>query len=464
MEYQVKRLVIIGAGFSGAVTAIEFLKHAPKGSRLTIINRSGKMARGLAYGTSSPDHLLNVPAGNMSALVGDPDSFLEFCRNFDPEVHSGSFVSRKMYGAYLSELLAQAEKESEVQCSRMTGEVLSIEPSGTGAVLEIHTGERIVADHVVLAFGNFSPAKPQGLQKLDECPAYLGDPWSAPAAEMNQEAPTVLLIGSGLTAVDTLISLRRTHPDAKVTMVSRRGLLPTAHRVRLPAPGFKTTICDDLLAADPVVSVYTQLIRREVSRSPEHWREVVAALRPITSILWERLPVNERKRFLRHLQPHWDVYRHRVAPQTFRIFQEAFAASTVSSIAGRIVAIDIKGTCVSAQIKLRGTDNILERQFDQVINCTGPCTDVCKITDPFISYLLKESVICADDLHLGIKVADDYAVIDRSGKSLDWLSYVGPMLKAHLWEATAVPELRQHARALASKVVKSFSKDEPEAE
>jgi len=463
MECQVKRLVIIGAGFSGAVTAIEFLKHAPKGSQLTIINRSGKMARGLAYGTSSPDHLLNVPAGNMSALVDDPDSFLEFFRKFDPEAHSGSFVSRKMYGAYLSDLLAQAEKESDVQCSRLTGEVLSIEPSGTGAVLELQTGERIAADHVVLAFGNFSPAKPQGLQKLDGCAAYVGDPWSAAAADVNHEAPRVLLIGSGLTAVDTLISLRRTHPAAKITMVSRRGLLPTAHRERLPAQGFATTICDDLLGAAPAVSEYTRLIRREVARSPEHWREVVAALRPITSTLWERLPTNERKRFLRHLQPHWDVYRHRVAPQTFGIFQEALAASTASLIAGRIVAIDLEGESVSVHIKLRGTNQIVERRFDQVINCTGPCTDIGKITDPFISYLLNESVICADDLHLGIKVASNYAVIDRSGESLEWLSYVGPMLKARLWEATAVPELRQHARALASKIAKSFLTNGTEA-
>ncbi|WP_213939889.1 FAD/NAD(P)-binding protein [Pseudomonas sp. dw_612] len=451
-----KRLVIIGAGFSGAVTAIEFLNRAPEGAHLTIINRSGKMARGLAYGTNSPHHLLNVPAGNMSALVDLPDSFLTFCQKTDPETHSGSFVSRKMYGAYLSDLLNQAEMQSGVKCSRIVGEVLSIQPGGSGAVIEMGSGERIVADHVVLAFGNFPPVRPQGLQPLDSCPAYTEDPWSPGEQVSSGRAPRVLLVGSGLTAVDTLISLRHSYPTANVTMLSRRGLSPTAHRERMPAPGFSTTICAQLLAASSLASSYVRLVRREVARSPEHWREVVAALRPITSELWARLPLDERKRFLRHVQPHWDVYRHRVAPQTFRIYQEALAASSVSSIAGRILSTSVEGTCISVQIKKRGTDQVIEGQFDQVINCTGPCTDIDKISDTFISYLSKEAMICADALNLGIKVDKDYAVVDRSGKSLDWLSYVGPMLKAELWEATAVPELRQHARALAIEVVKSF--------
>jgi uncharacterized NAD(P)/FAD-binding protein YdhS len=66
-------------------------------------------------------------------------------------------------------------------------------------------------------------------------------------------------------------------------------------------------------------------------------------------------------------------------------------------------------------------------------------------------------MICTEALNLGINVGKDYAVVDRSGKSLGWLSYVGPVLKAQLWEATAVPELRQHARALATQVAQAFN-------
>jgi uncharacterized NAD(P)/FAD-binding protein YdhS len=40
-------------------------------------------------------------------------------------------------------------------------------------------------------------------------------------------------------------------------------------------------------------------------------------------------------------------------------------------------------------------------------------------------------------------------VIDRHGHPAENLFYIGPMLKARLWEAIAVPELRVHARRLA---------------
>jgi uncharacterized NAD(P)/FAD-binding protein YdhS len=458
MEFQVKHLVIIGAGFSGAVTAIEFLKRAPQGSRLTIINRSGKMARGLAYGTNSPDHLLNVPAGNMSALVDEPNSFLNYFRQFEPDAHSGSFVSRKLYGTYLSELLDLAKEQSRVQCESVAGEVCSIEPQadGTKALIVLQTGEQIVADHVVLAFGNFPPATPRGLQSLVDSRFYVEDPWAFKAEEIHCEAPQVLLIGSGLTAVDILISLLRSHPKASITMLSRRGLLPTDHREKLPAPGFTTNIGADLLAGSATVADYVRQVRREVARSPEYWREIVAALRPVTSELWSRLNVVERQRFLRHVQPHWDVYRHRVAPQTFRIYQDALAASRVKTIAGRIVSARVTGECVSMTIMPRGSDLNIDCSFDRVINCTGPCTDIRKISDPLISYLSKESMIQADELGVGIAVAQDYSVVSGSGSNLQWLSYVGPMLKARLWEATAVPELRQHARALVAKIVERF--------
>lgn len=458
-----KHLVIIGAGFSGTVTAIEFLKSAPQGARLTIINRSGKMARGLAYGTNSPDHLLNVPAGNMSALVDEPDSFLDYCQKIDPATHSGSFVSRKMYGAYLNDLLEGMKSTSSVQCVSIMGEVHSIRPAddNAGAVIDLHTGEQLEADHVVLAFGNFPPANPAGLQMLKGSARYVEDPWSSAAEQhLPSKAGHILLIGSGLTAVDTFISLQQSNPQARITMLSRRGLLPTNHRQKMPASGYKTAICDHMLATTPTIACYVKLVRQEIAQSPEHWREIVAALRPITSELWDRLPIIERRRFLRHVQPHWDVYRHRVAPQTFQVFQEALEASRIESLAGRIVSANLEQDGVSLRIKSRGKPDVLEYRFDQVINCTGPCTDISRISDTFISYLAGESMVCADPLSIGINVGKDYSVLNSAGEGKQWLSYVGPMLKAGLWEATAVPELRQHARLLARQVAERFRRFE----
>ena len=55
--------------------------------------------------------------------------------------------------------------------------------------------------------------------------------------------------------------------------------------------------------------------------------------------------------------------------------------------------------------------------------------------------------------YLGLEVDADYAVVGRAGQATPGLYYVGPMLRARLWEAIAIPELRTHTRQLADKIL-----------
>src|SRR3954468_13632010 len=95
-----------------------------------LVNRSGPMARGLAYGTQSPDHKLNVPAGNMSALADDPDHFVRFCLGVDSRITASLFVSSRLYGDYLEHVLNEAERSAgqHVRLKRIVGEVASLVP------------------------------------------------------------------------------------------------------------------------------------------------------------------------------------------------------------------------------------------------------------------------------------------------------------------------------------------------
>jgi uncharacterized NAD(P)/FAD-binding protein YdhS len=100
-------IAVIGAGASGTLLALHLLRRAPPGTRITLIDRNAPFGPGLAYATGSASHLLNVPAGRMSAFVDQPRHFVDWLERQSAQLLGGiqpteaSFLPRRLYGAYL---------------------------------------------------------------------------------------------------------------------------------------------------------------------------------------------------------------------------------------------------------------------------------------------------------------------------------------------------------------------------
>jgi uncharacterized NAD(P)/FAD-binding protein YdhS len=150
-----------------------------------------------------------------------------------------------------------------------------------------------------------------------------------------------------------------------------------------------------------------------------------------------------------------------MAPETYRAFEERIADGSVRVIAGRIESMSFAPDVARVGIRMRGHRTSESLLVDKVINCTGPCTGISKINDGLIFDLVKNDVLSSDLLGLGINVDSDYSLLNAVGQRTPWLSYVGPMLRAHLWEATAVPELRIHAKKLAVIIANRFAPTQP---
>lgn len=452
-----KTVVIIGAGFSGTATAINLLRSCTAPLKVVLVNRSGSMARGLAYGTSSPQHLLNVPAGNMSVLADDSDDFLRFCRGRIPGVSADSFVSRQLYGDYLGSRLDEAELSAAPlgKLIRLSGEARRIQREGPGARVEMADGLVMRADHVVLAFGHFAPRNPRNLDPRALGGSYLADPWASGGMRLPAGGP-VLLVGSGLTALDVVTSLLQQGHRDPIHMVSRRGLMPLPHRTRRSEAPVPDSFLQDMLQAPPAIRSYMRVLRRKVELLQQQgvdWRDLIGALRPVTAQLWQRLPMAEKQRFLRHVQPFWDVHRHRVAPDSWELFRAALAQGQIRPLAGRVVASRREGDRVQVTLRLRGGGRELELDVARILNCTGPNGNPALVDDELIRQLMDDGLLQADALGLGVAVNERLALLGRAGEPVSCLSYVGPMLKGRLWEATAVPELRQHAAWLADRLL-----------
>ncbi|MEJ6024327.1 FAD/NAD(P)-binding protein [Ramlibacter sp. PS4R-6] len=452
---------IVGAGFSGMAVAVQLLQRLKGPARICLINRSLSFGRGLAYGTNSPSHLLNVPAGRMSIDPAHESGFIDFLKSRGLRYKGGDFVPRSLYGDYLERCLlrAQAAADEGVRLEMVEGEVLRIETQGDGQAPVIHlaSGRAIEANEVVLALGNFTPQPPRASREIDWTVAPLvNDVWAhGVLEELKPDAP-VLLVGTGLTAYDAVLRLLDQGHHGPITMLSRRALLPQPHREQETPPAAHL-VPGDFLAGETNLRRCLRATRELLARAAvegHDWRDVIGGLRPITPRLWQQLDAKSRKQFVRHVGPYWDTHRHRAAPAIFRRIRAALDSGQLRVVQGRLLDVHANGDGLAhVTWRARGAAAPTESTFAAVVNCTGPSSDLRRVADALISHLRDTSQLQIDPLSLGLAVDDDYHVLRADGTPLRNVRYVGPLLKAQRWEATAVPELRVHAKNVADRLL-----------
>lgn len=449
-------VAVIGAGFSGTLLALHLLRRCPSSVRIHLIERSPQFGRGLAYSTGNPNHVLNVPAGRMSAFHDQPDDFYQWLQRTDSRkaapVTPGCFVSRSVFGDYIRYHLNEEFRRAAGRGGRLVltrGEVRDLRTSRGGIVLDLDRERRLEADLGVLAVGNFPPEPPAIADpSFYDCDRYRPDPWAPNAlSDLDPDAP-VLLIGTGLTMVDTAISLFDRGHTGPIHALSRRGLLPRPH-------GTGVTAAVALIERPlPITAAgLTRLLREEVEElagQGRDWRAVIDGLRPATQDIWQAMPANEKARFIRHLRPWWEVHRHRVPTAVSDRIEAAITRGQLVTGATRIRAMQAKDGGVLVTHRARRAEADHHLQVERVINCSGPGCDYDRIADPLIRRLLERGDIRPDPLRLGLDVSSVCALRNRQGEIWQRLYAVGPVTKPLFWEVTSVPDIRRQCEALAS--------------
>lgn len=452
-------ILIIGGGASGTVLAAQLLRQAKASSgtlsplRIAIVERDDVAHRGKAYGTTSPSHLLNVPAGKMTALPDEPLHFLAWLQARGESYDERSFVPRCLYGQYVEELLKGelTDLPENLTFEVLRGDVARVVSSDErGVVVELAGGKVERADRVVLATGNFEPSPPT--RKDDpfySSSRYLNDPWKP--AVLDQIAPDarVLLVGTGLTMVDLLLTLRDRRHTGPIMALSRRGLLPQSHR---PAPPHSPYIRKD--GECTTVREGMRRFKREIEEHGLDWRQAIDALRSDTIPLWQGLSQKEKRRFLRHLKPYWEVHRHRIAAEVHDVVMRFINTGQLEIMAGRIMKYREGDGVEVTYRKRRGGEEVITA--DYVVNCTGPDLHLAGLDEPFIKDLLTQGYIRPAPLSLGFDATASGALIGEDGVPSERLFTLGPPLKGILWESTAMPEIRVQADALAKKLIADF--------
>lgn len=430
-------MVIIGAGFTGILTALHLVRQQTTTKfDVIVIEKSATFGRGLAYGVEGDAFRLNVPARNMGAWHDKPGDFSQWLTANGYGVDESDYVPRDWYGKYLQSLLAEY---SDARLSLRSGEVLDV------SQLNEHSFETMLSDgsvvkssHVVVAIGNIERSRFQGFSVSD---TFLA-PYKPESYRGISSAHEILIIGTGLSAVDCVLECERHGFRGKYRMISRHGRLPLAHEINA-ASGRS-------YARDFFRGTLREIVHRFAieARAAGSSSDLIAAMRPFNQELWKGFSAADKRRFLRHVRPLWEPHRHRIPVRAAATLNQLLDNGRLVVEAGRLVSITNHGESGTAAVKLRSKTEVTHK-YTRVFLCTG---SEGKLTDsemPLIKNLLKRNLISPGPLGLGVASHSQ----SRTSASPNFL-VVGPMLREELWEITAVAELRRAAADAAGQIAR----------
>ncbi|MCX5062678.1 FAD/NAD(P)-binding protein [Streptomyces sp. NBC_00452] len=441
-------VAVVGAGAAGTLTAVQLCETATRRRTpldLVLLDPSPEAGRGTAYTTRDPRHRLNVPAGGMSCYPDDPGHFTRWlCQHGEPTVTAADFATRYRYGAYLADTLAQAivRAQGTVSVRRLRTRAESCTDTPDGRVdLHLADGGHLTAHSAVLATGPAAPSAGWAPPALRTSTRFVAAPWSTGALDgPRSDTADVLLVGTGLTAVDLALTLDR--PGRTVHALSRSGLLPQPHALTPAGPMSPPEDLDDT-SLDRLRRAVYRHISRSV-RTHGDWRPALDSLRPHTTRLWHSLTPEDRAEFVAREGALWNTHRHRMAPATAESVSRARTARRLSVHRGTVTdAVEHDG---SLAVTLSNGRTL---HVGWVIDCTGPGR---RFDDPLWRSLLTSGAAAPGPLGMGVATRDG-RLLDAEGRAGRPLFTLGAPRRGELWETTAIPEIRVQAAALARQLL-----------
>lgn len=440
------RIGIVGAGFSGTSLAMTLARLAQRPVEIFLFEKTGDFGPGIAYSTPFPFHLLNVPASDMSALEAVPTHFVEWMERHREryagvsEVADGQFVSRLLYGAYLKDQLADLRADRRVILREIAAEVRAVHATRGQYAIDAQ-GTSVTVDRVILSVGNALPSG--SVFRVEETDRYIGNPWAPRVLDPIPADETVVLAGSGLTMIDSVLSLCRQKHRGQIVSVSRHGLMPLPHGKQMPPLQLPAVLPGQLLAL-------SRFLRGEAAQHASKggdWRVVITAFRERVPAVWRGLDASDKRRFLRHLHTVWNIHRHRVPREVHALLERLQDSQQLRVHAGRILAFE-SGHVV---VRPRGREDHTLLPAGWVVNCMGPALGLRK--DTLVQSLVRQGLAVFDSCGLGIEVTGEGALQDASGQSSAHLFATGSPCRGSFWECTAVPEIRKHNLRIAERIL-----------
>jgi uncharacterized NAD(P)/FAD-binding protein YdhS len=196
---------------------------------------------------------------------------------------------------------------------------------------------------------------------------------------------------------------------------------------------------------------------RAAEQSGSCWEAVIETLREQGFDIWSALPEAEKKRFLRHVRPFWDVHRYQLAPPLADIMAKKSREGLLEIKACRILSARLQDGRFLVSLLGRHASVAQEEVFDVIVNCTGPDHSRILVTNPVLASLAADGMLQADRFGLGIATDERARVIDSQGHANDTLYVAGPLARAAFGELMGLPQVSLHAAFVAERLIERMA-------
>jgi uncharacterized NAD(P)/FAD-binding protein YdhS len=452
-------VLIVGGGLSGTMLAVQLLR-LPGKRQILVIEPRQELGRGEAYSAVELGHTLNGNAARMSVDPDNADDLTQWLTDYiakggwpeSDQQHvpiSELFPPRGIFGLYAQQRLAEAKALSASTVEHIRAEVTDLEVDEHSTLLTLSDGQQLRGTFAVLATGMFPAARTPQTESSGLNAAAV-DPWDVQAMTQLDPQATVLIIGSGLTMVDAVVSLEQAGHRGPIEILSRHGLLP---HVRRQPPAWV-----DFLGEDHSLRSPRQLlreVRRQCKLALEQgidWQAPLDTVRANIGRLWSQASEGEKRQFVRHIRPWWESHHHRSPPLSAELVARLHGEGRL-----RIRAASYKGLVpsqgdVTIRLRPRGEQEVVQVSGAALINSSGIEYDWRRVARPLPRQLLKRGLIQPGPLALGIAADVSGAVLDANGQVSQRLFAMGPPLRGMWWESTAVTDVAIQAKALAARL------------
>lgn len=446
---------IIGGGFSGSALAYHLSKEALKNNAplsCLLFEPGDLIGAGVAYDTRNSIHILNVPASKMSIDESEPDSFCSYLRSRSYDFSPNDFVPRALYQEYLAHQVLNANSRSlgQLEVRIIKDSVVYLKKLDSGEYLiTTRSGAEYSASAAAIAIGNSISQK----TPLQEYMPFFNSPWDQGSIVRAAKSKNILIVGSGLTAIDTILALEASGFTGSYTLISRRGQLPKPHAEHHGPPQIEPSVVTTLTSASSLKNMLAAF--RSLSAKGTDWRSLIDSLRPFSSQIWRRFSLADKRRFLNLLRPYWDAHRHRAPAASLNRIQILLDSGRLTLLRGRVLSGTSEGSRISILLSSNASPSL--RAFDFCFDCTGLWSDLKPGKNPLLTSILDQKLGSLDELGLGLRTADLGELIKPDKTLAHGLFTLGSLRRGDLWETTAVREIRQQAaeiaRTLASRIM-----------